>query len=56
MLHEQRVSDEGMTNRPPIFTYLVFGPGRASDERLSRPIKAVAWRGPGTILGVQARF
>jgi hypothetical protein len=35
-------TDEGMTNRPPIFAYLVFDPGRASHERLSRPIKAVA--------------
>jgi hypothetical protein len=34
--------DEGMTNEPPIFAYLVFGPGRVSHERLSRPIKAVA--------------
>jgi hypothetical protein len=32
--------DEGMTNRPPIFAYLVFGPGRVSLERLLRPIKA----------------
>jgi hypothetical protein len=36
------VVDEGMTNRPPIFAYLVFGLGRASHEKLSRPIKAVA--------------
>jgi hypothetical protein len=33
-------TDEGMTNGPPIFTYLVFGPGRVSLERLLRPIKA----------------
>jgi isopenicillin N synthase-like dioxygenase len=33
--------DEGMTNGPPIFAYLVFGPGRVSLERLSRPIKAM---------------
>jgi hypothetical protein len=45
-----------MTNGPPIFAYLVFGPGRVSREKLSRPIKAVAWRGPGVILGAQARF
>jgi hypothetical protein len=32
--------DEGMTNGPPIFAYLVFGPGRVSLERLLRPIKA----------------
>jgi hypothetical protein len=49
-------TDEGMTNRPPIFAYLVFGLGKASHEKLSRPIRAVAWRGPGAILGVQARF
>jgi hypothetical protein len=50
------LSDEGMTNGPPIFAYLVFGPGRVSHERTSRPIKAVAWRGPGAVLGAQARF
>jgi hypothetical protein len=33
-------TDEGMTNGPPIFAYLVFGPGKVSLERLSRPIKA----------------
>jgi hypothetical protein len=33
------ICDEGMTNGPPIFAYLVFGPGRDSLERLSRPIK-----------------
>jgi hypothetical protein len=27
-------TDEGMTNGPPIFAYLVFGPGRVSLERL----------------------
>jgi hypothetical protein len=48
--------DEGTTNGPPIFAYLVFGPGRVSRERLLKPIKAVAWRGLGAILGVQARF
>jgi hypothetical protein len=35
----QRPDDEGMTNGPPIFAYLVFGPGRVSLERLLRPIK-----------------
>jgi hypothetical protein len=49
-------TDEEMTNGPPIFAYLVFGPGRVSHERLSRPIKAVVWHGPGAILGAQARF
>jgi hypothetical protein len=34
-------TDEGMTNGPPIFAYLVFGPGKVSLERLSRPIKAM---------------
>jgi hypothetical protein len=35
-------NDEGMTDGPPTFAYLVFGPDRVSQERLSRPIKAVA--------------
>jgi hypothetical protein len=35
-----RATDEGMTNGPPIFAYLVFGPGEGSLERLLRPIKA----------------
>jgi hypothetical protein len=34
--------DEGMTDGPPTFAYLVFGPGRVFHERLSRPIKVVA--------------
>jgi hypothetical protein len=33
-------TDEGMTNGPPIFAYLVFGPGKVSLERLLKPIKA----------------
>jgi hypothetical protein len=33
--------DEEMTNGPPIFAYLVFGPRRVSLEGLSRPIKAM---------------
>jgi hypothetical protein len=49
------ICDEGMTNWFPIFAYLVFGPGRVSLERLSRPIKAMVYRGPGAKLGVQAR-
>jgi hypothetical protein len=32
--------DEGMKNGPPIFAYLVFGPGKVSLGRLLRPIKA----------------
>jgi hypothetical protein len=35
-----KTADEGMTNGPPIFAYLVFGPGEGSLERLLRPIKA----------------
>jgi hypothetical protein len=49
-------TDEGMTNGPPIFAYLVFGPGGVLFGKPSRPIKAVAWHGPGAKLGVQARF
>jgi hypothetical protein len=35
-----RATDEGMTNEPPIFAHLVFGPGRVSLERLLRPMRA----------------
>jgi hypothetical protein len=35
----RKTPDEGMTNGPPIFAYLVFGSGRDSFERLLRPIK-----------------
>jgi hypothetical protein len=49
-------TDEGMTNRPSIFTYLVFGPGGISVEGIARPMKIAAWRGPGAILGVQAKI
>jgi hypothetical protein len=51
-----KLADEGMTDGPPTFAYLVFGPGRGCCERLSRPVKAVAQRGPGAILGAQARI
>jgi hypothetical protein len=34
------ITDEGMTNGPLIFAYLVFGPGKVSLGRLFRPIKA----------------
>jgi hypothetical protein len=34
------IGDEGMTNGPPIFAYLVFDPRKVSLERLLRPIKA----------------
>jgi hypothetical protein len=47
--------DEGMTNGLPIFAYLVFGPGGMSCEKLSRPIKAMAWCDSAALLGVQAR-
>jgi hypothetical protein len=33
------VPDEGITKKPPIFAYLVFGPGSISLERILRPIK-----------------
>jgi hypothetical protein len=49
-------ADEGMTNRPSIFAYLVFGLGEIIVEGASRPIRAAAGCGPGTILGVQARI
>jgi hypothetical protein len=32
--------DEGMTNGPPIFAYLVFGPRRVSFKKFLKPIKA----------------
>jgi hypothetical protein len=35
-------TDEGMTNRPSIFTYLVFGPGGITVEGIARPIKIAA--------------
>jgi hypothetical protein len=37
--HRKMVPDEGMTNRPSIFAYLVFGPGRITVEGIARPIK-----------------
>jgi hypothetical protein len=52
----ERELDEGMTNRPSIFAYLVFGPGEITIEGIARPIRAAAGRGPGAILGVQARI
>jgi hypothetical protein len=50
------VSDEGMTNRPSIFAYLVFGPGEIIVEGIARPIRSAARRSLGAILGVQARI
>jgi hypothetical protein len=46
-------TDEGMTNGPLIFAYLVFGPGRTSTKGITRPMKITAWRGPGARLAVQ---
>jgi hypothetical protein len=48
-------TDEGMTNRPSTFAYLVFGPGGIVVQGVVRPIRTAARRGPRTILGVQAR-
>jgi hypothetical protein len=47
--------DEGMTNRPSIFSYLVFGPGGITVKGIARPIKTAAWRGSGVVLRVQAK-
>jgi hypothetical protein len=49
-------TDEGMTNMPSIFAYLVFNPGEVVVERAARPIRAMIGCGPGAILGVQARI
>jgi hypothetical protein len=49
-------TDEGMTNRPSIFAYLVFGPGGVSVERTAWPMQVAAWSGPGATLGIQARI
>jgi hypothetical protein len=48
--------DEGMTDGPSIFAYLVFGPGGVPVEGIARPMKIAAWRGPGATLGVQAKI
>jgi hypothetical protein len=48
--------DKGMTNRPLLFAYLVFGPGRITVEGIVRPMKIAVWRGPGAKLGVQAKI
>jgi hypothetical protein len=39
--------DEGMTHGSSILAYLVFGPGRTSTKGMARPMKMIAWRGPG---------
>jgi hypothetical protein len=36
------MADEGMTDGPSIFAYLVFGPGGVSVEGIARPMKIVA--------------
>jgi hypothetical protein len=41
-------TDEGMTNGPSIFAYLVFQPRRDIIEGILKPMKMTAWRGPGT--------
>jgi hypothetical protein len=46
-------TDEGMTNGPSIFAYLVFSLGGTSTEGLTRPTKTTAWRGPGARLAIQ---
>jgi hypothetical protein len=48
-------TDKGMTCGSSIFTYLVFGPGRASTEGMARPTKIAAWRGLGAKLDVQGK-
>jgi hypothetical protein len=48
--------DEGMTNRPSTFAYLVFGLGGITVEGIARPMKMAAWHGPGAKLGVQAKI
>jgi hypothetical protein len=41
-------TDEGMPNRPSTFAYLVFDPGGITVEGITKPMKILAWRGPGT--------
>jgi hypothetical protein len=36
------LGDKGMTNRPSIFAYLVFGSGEITVEGIARPIKIAA--------------
>jgi hypothetical protein len=50
------VGDEGMTNRPSIFAYLVFGPEGVTVEGVARPIRTAARCSPGATLGMQARI
>jgi hypothetical protein len=46
-------TDEGMTNGPSIFAYLVFGPGGTSTKGITRPTRIIAWHGLGARLAVQ---
>jgi hypothetical protein len=48
--------DEGMSNGPSIFAYLVFGPGGTSVEGITRTMKSIVWRGPGARLGVHCKI
>jgi hypothetical protein len=52
--HAVTAVDEGMTNRPLIFTYLVFGLGGITVKGIARPIKIAARHGLVAVLGVQA--
>jgi hypothetical protein len=45
-----------MIDGPSIFAYLVFGPGGVSIEGIAKPMKIVAWHGPGATLDVQAKI
>jgi hypothetical protein len=47
------IADEGMPNRPSIFTYRAFSPRGITVEGITRPMKKSAWRGLGIQLGVQ---
>jgi hypothetical protein len=53
---EWKAIDEGMTNRPSIFAYLVFGPGEVIVEGAVRPVRVMIGCGPGVVLGMQARI
>jgi hypothetical protein len=50
------MGDKGMTNRPSIFAYLVFGPGEVVVGGATRPIRAMIGCGLGAVLGMQARI
>jgi hypothetical protein len=44
-----------MTHGSSILAYLVFGLGRTSTKGMARPMKMLAWRGPGARLDVQGK-